>query len=381
MSSSSPVCSLVTIHNTMNNYYKSSFLYLVLLLYLLVQTSVLAAQNPENPSEHGASDRAAEESGRQQIEQIVRQKLGFYASRYQEIDFVLLDSAGGVARNMAILNKILGKDPVPLDYQHPESMRQALLMATLMRIELLLSTDVGSATLFKPGKEAVAKRKNVCVVTMDPFGIAKDDRAATKSLLDLSDKEYDAIPKANYLDHETYLRFSLDHEVYHCLDTMINGGTQMSKLKYWGDYHMLREESGADAYGLIMHMARQGSQDSYGSLLRRIRGLSLLNDDINHYTYQSLGLALKQQPDKLANQDVATLRILAEQISKKVIGSYEDYLRYAQAACVAVNQLGSQCVTDDYRQQAVDKDLVRSLVRDTRESYRALVGHDLPDTH
>lgn len=356
------------------NYSLKLFLKSIFLICLSFYASVLMAQTKEDQNQVDTTEDLIQKK----IEQVIQKKLSFYADLFQDVDFVLLDSSGNVSRNMAALQKILGKDPTPLDYEHPESLRHELLLATLMRIELLLYTDVGSATMFKPGKESLANRKYVCVVTMDPMSMAKDDRSATRNLLSIDQKDFEQIPKANYLNSYAYLRFSLDHEIYHCLDTMTNGGMPMSKLKYWGDYHMLREESAADTYGLLMHLSRQDSLDSFGRLIRQIRGLSLLSDDINHYTYVALGLALKQEVKNLKNKDCNSLRIIANQIGKKVFASYESYLRYAQAACKAVNHLGGQCAVDDYRSQDVDEELVHSLIRATRESYRELVGHELP---
>jgi len=363
----------------MHNYRKSS-LYSLLIFWLLLQAGWVLAENTEAGSMLTSTEAVDTATAQLQIEQILEQKLGFYATRYSDIDFILLDTAGKVDRNMAILHKILGEEPVPLDYEHPESVRHTLLMATLARIELLLHTDVGSATLFKPGKDALARRKRVCVITMNPFGIARDDRAATHYLLDLPEEEFATIPEGHYLDKLAHLRFALDHEVYHCLDTIMHGPVPISRLKYWGDYHMLREEDAADSFGLIMHMASQGSLDSYAQMLWYIRGLSLLSGDIDHYTYQALAIALQQDPARLADENFDARLQLADQISKQAVGSYDDFLRYAQAACAAVRELGSQCV-DDYRDKPVDHALVQTLINDTRKSYREVTGHVLPAPH
>lgn len=323
-----------------------------------------------------AGDRL--EKSREQIEQIVQHRLANYATLYPEIDFVLLDTTGDVAGNMRILAKILGEDPDPLDYEHPEHLRHELLMATLMRIELLLQTDVGSSTLFKPGKGAVARRKQVCVITMAPWQIAADDRAATRHLLELTDREFAAISPLHYLDHVAHLEFALDHEIFHCLDTIYNGPVSMSRLKYWGDYHMLKEESAADAFGLIMHLAAHRSLTPYAQTLRRIRGLTLLAGDTNHFTYRSLSLVLHLDPVALADEDIQARFRHASQISTRTVGSYTNYLRYAQAACYAMKQLGKACSEKKFRQQAVDHTLARTLINDTRMSYRAIIGRELP---
>jgi len=323
-------------------------------------------------------EHTQEKNHHEQIEHIVSNKLGFYARLYPDIGFVLLDSANDVASNLAILNKIIGEDPDPLDYEHPAYLRQTLLMATMIRIELLLQTDVGSATLFKPGNHALAKRQYVCVITMHPFKIAADNRAATRHLLDLSDAEFAAIPSAEYLDFPDHLRFALDHEVYHCLDTIYNGPVPMSHRKYWGEYYMQKEESAADAFGLIMHIAAHQSITPYARTLAHIRGLALLGGDLNHYTYPALEVALQQDPATLAGEDIQARFWRASRISSRLVGGYEEYLHYAQAACFVMRRWGKECGLKDFVQELPEQDLVETLSKATGRCYRALVGQELP---
>ncbi len=353
-------------------------IYIIVVLCLLIQEGIATAENDTPTGTATDQEHTQENNHHEQIDRIISNKLGFYASHYPEISFVVLDSANDVASNMHILNKILGEDPFPLDYEHPESLRQTLLTATLVRIELLLQTDVGSATLFKPGKDALAKRKYACIITLYPSQIAGNDRAATRHLLELTDAEFAAIPPAHYLDSADHLRFALDHEVYHCLDTIYNGPVPTSHRKHWGEYYMQKEESAADAFGLIMHIAAHQSITHYARTLRYIRGLSLLNGDINHYTYQSLNVALQQDPAILAKDNVQARFRLASHISTQVVGGYEDYLRYAQAACFLIRRWGKRCDQGNFGQTVSSMKLVNKLLNDTRKCYRALVGKELP---
>ena len=315
---------------------------------------------------------------REHLEQIVVDRLAFYATQYPEIAFVVLDSSGDVARNMHVLAQLIGEDPIPLDYAHPEDMRRELLFVTLMRIELLLQTDVGSSTLFKVGKGALASRKNVCVVTLDPWAIAEDDRSATLHLLDLPKSELDAIPPGRYLNHESHLRFALDHEIYHCLDSRYNGPQPMSHLEHWGDYMMLRDEAGADAFGVIMNIAAHGAITAYARTLRNVRGLALLEDDPNHYTYEAIGAALQMDPVALERADVRERFRIATKIRNRTGGDYDDYVRYAVAAYHAMKALGVQPMEEKFSRGTVDRELVQALVRQTRSCYRDLVGRDMP---
>ena len=347
-------------------------------MYLCALTQEVVAGSRDQTSVTPAADKAQETARRQQLEQIILNKLAFYAAQFPDIDFVVLDTAGNVARNMQLLAQIIGQDPDPLDYAHPEDLRHALLMTMLMRIEFLLQTDVGSATLFKPGKDAVAKRKYVCVVTLSPWDIARDDRTATRHLLELPQSEIDAVPPAQYLDHASHLRFALDHEVYHCLDTIYNGPIPMSKREYWGKYYMLKNEAGADAFGIIMNIAAHDSITPYARTLGHIRALTLLRNDPNHYTYPAICAVLQLDPAKLAQDDVRERFQVASTLRDRVVGNYDEYVRYMIAAYHAMKQLDVHDGEDKLGQTEVDRKLVKVLIEQTRDSYHRLTGHEMP---
>ena len=359
-----------------NNFYYNLASYVLAVFCLWGATGVAVAENPRQKSPVAAGANGQQPGNRDQLEQIVATRLGFYAGAYPDIAFVILDTAGDVSRNMQVLARIVGEDPIPLDYAHPESLRQSLLIVTLSRIELLLQSNISSATLFQPGRNV--RRAQICVITMNPSVIAADDRAATRHLLVIPDSEFDAIPRARYLNHIDHLKFAVDHEVFHCLDTAYNGPIPMSQHRLWGEYYMLKNETGADAFGMIMHIAAYRALTAYARTLARIRGLTLLGDDPNHFTYPAINAVLKQNPQTLAADTLQQRFELASRISKEVVGSYDDYLRYAVAAQQAMDKLG--IVHDDKKVQhaEVDVELEKSLLADTRDAFRALVGHELP---
>lgn len=319
-----------------------------------------------------------EAARRKQIERIVESRLIYYSSHYPDISFSVLDTAGDVERNMHILARIVGDEPNPIDYAHPPDVRHTLLMVTLMRIKLMLEIEVGSATLFKPGSGALAKRKQVCVVTVNPWLIAANARVATRNLLEIPDAEFATIPPSHYLDPDSHLKFTLDHEIYHCLDSSINGPIPVSQRQYWGGYYMLKHEAGADAFGLIMHIAEHNSITAFARMLKPVRGLAFLGEDPNHFTYLALDAVLKHDPAELANMDLESRFLLATRIRRQVVGSYDDYLRYARAAKQAMRQLGLSVRPGNFGKAKVDENVVKRLLRYTQNSYHALTGHDLP---
>jgi len=342
---------------------------LLLTLWLALTWAVAAPAAP--------AQTASEHERRAELDQIVLSTLSFYAGKFPDIDFVVIDSSGDVGRNMSLLARIIGNDPVPLDYEHPEQLRDELLYVTYLRIEILLQEEVGSATLFRPGSGALAKRDNVCIVTLNPWAVARNDRAATRHLLDLPPAAETPVPEGHHLDADTHLRFALDHEIYHCLDTRFNGGMPRSHREHWAGYMMLRDESGADAFALITQIARQGVITQDAKALREIRGLTLLAGDPDHYTYRTLGAVLKLDPEYLARMDVRQRFRLASDLRDRTVGSYADYMSYARAAAAAIHNLRVDVPRPPNRQRPADEDAVRKLIADTRRCYRRLTGRPL----
>lgn len=355
-----------------------SFLHLLVLLQLFGFVQIAKADNTVQPNAAPNAEQTQIEARKNQLNQIVIGKLKFYATHFPNIDFVVLDSAGDSARNMQILSQIIGEEPEPLDYEHPGDLRHQLLMVTLMRIRLLLDTDAGSATLFKPGKNALAKRKYVCVITIDPWAIAKDNRAATRHLLELTDTEFATIPLEHYLDAMSHLQFAFDHEVFHCLDTLYNGPMAMSQQQYWADFNFRKDEAGADAFGVIMNLANHSSRTSYAQTLQYIRGLTLLGNDPNHYTAPAIAAVLQLDPTEFAGDDIHAHIQIASQIRDRIIGNYADYVQYAIAANHAMKQLGIKNLDMELLGKTADSRLVTKLLESTHQDYRKLTGHVLP---
>lgn len=335
------------------------------------------ADGISRPGKTGESTATPEQTRREVLEHIIISKLDFYAGNFPNIDFVLLDSGSNTERNLGVLFTILGQDPIPLDYSHPESVRKMLLEATYVRIGLLLQYGIGSATLFAPGQGAHVKRKQACIITLNPWSIAQDNQAATRHLLELPGNIATDILPGRYLDADSQLRFALDHEIFHCLDSSLNGPVPMSKQAHWGDYYMWRNEAGADAFGILMHLADSGSVTPYARNLSLIRGLTLLNSDPNHYTYPVFETALHLDLSSLTRTNAHEIFRLATRIRNKVAGSYSNYLRYAVSAQTAMKRLGVAPGDEHFTDVTAEPAMVERLVREVRSNYRKLMGHEL----
>lgn len=315
---------------------------------------------------------------RARLEQIIVEKLQFYAAEFTDIEFVVLDTDGDIARNMSILVNLLGEDPVPLDYAHPETARQNLLIATLTRIQYLMQENVGSSTLFRAGKGTRVSRPSVCVITVNPVIIAIDDRAATRDLLNMTDDEFSSIPVDQYLDHESHLRYTMDHEIFHCLNSLFNGPVPMSRHVHWGEFMLMRNEQGADAFAGIMHIADKGLITRYIRTLAAIRGLALRNADPGHYTYRAFQCVLEIDPLRLKESTVREKFGIATRIRNDIMADYAAYLRYAAAANQAMLEMGISQVKQNDELEELDAELVSELIEQTQRSYRELFHAEMP---
>ena len=349
----------------------------MIFILLFSQSHLMFAAESDKTHPPLASAELEQNKIQAQLEKVVLGKLEFYARHFPEINFIILDSAADTNRNMQVLIKILGQDPDPLDYEHPEKLRDDLLSVTLERIKYLLQMDAGSSTLFKPGKHALAKRKALCVITMNPWIIAKDDRAATHHLLDIPDSEFNTILPKNYLNHISHLKFVFDHEAYHCLDSYYNGPIPRSQNKLWSGYNILKNELGADAFGSIMNISDHGRVTRYIYTLHNIRALTLLAGDYDHYTYEVVKALLQSDIPGLVKCDIKDRFRISTTIRNRLNGSYDDYVLYRREADAARRIIAGEKEINNFSIKDGEYKKVKILLGDTRRAYKELFGHNI----
>jgi hypothetical protein len=312
------------------------------------------------------------------LDGIVRAKLKFYSSHFPKIQFVWLKGGAGWIDDMVALSMLLGHKPVSLDYEHPKELAEDLLCVCVARIELMLRHRAASASLFRTGQEAFASRSNLCLITLDPEAVSADDATATAHLMDLSDKELAELPHAKYLNHEDHLRYVIDHEAYHCLDSFLNGPIPMSDKEYWGQYREYWNEIGADAYAVAMNVAAYGEVTAYARHITEIRGLSLLYGDPDHFTYRAMNRVINMDPEQLAGMSVRDVFKLATQVRDMVAPDYDAYVDYRAAACKAMNALGVEGEPFGEPDHELDADKINemadAMVNDSRSCYKEMFG-------
>lgn len=215
--------------------------------------------------------------------QLVASRLADYTNVFPEVAFYHLRGPADLAK-LNQLTKQLGNGASNVDYEHPPKLRKLLLEAQMGRIELMLNYSMPSSTLFKTGENSLFHKPYLCVITLDENIFLTDQLAATRFITGQDKITTRNFPTNTVLDNQTFINFTIDHEVFHCLDAYLNGPTRpKTKSQLTASYHDYRAEIRADSYAALMH--RMSSRpDSFLFNLANYRSLNIIYWDITHYT-------------------------------------------------------------------------------------------------
>jgi hypothetical protein len=319
--------------------------------------------NAQSGSSESAISNASEE--------LLNQKLDYYRKLYPEMTFMILKGGDELVADMMALDLALGYQPKSMDYEHPPKLREELMLASANRIVFMLKYRMPSASLFK-ADDPLGWQANVCVLTINPDEIAADSIWATQHLLDIPLENIQKIPKDLRLQANDYLEFVIDHEVYHCLQSMYVGPQKMSHKEYWGEYNSFLNEQGADAYGLGMHIKTRHKKDtSFAKNLPRIRGMALYNADPDHLTCEALQQIAKVPVSKLDEMSANEIFEMANRIRESLTIGYDEYLQYLASAIQAMKELGVEALVSEELHNSVkgiqsDPVQAKELVSNTR---------------
>jgi hypothetical protein len=191
---------------------------------------------------------------------------------------------------------VLGTRAANLDYEHRNESRGILVDLQVHRIGLMMESQSPSATLFDLGPDSRFPNPLVCVITLDPEPFESDAIAAAHFL-----GVADTIATRGPVDNREFLRFTVDHEVFHCLDAYANG--PIYSMNSSDQVRMQEEqqaESRADYFAALSHLAEGGDWKLVRHLLlARQRGLQA--GDSAHYTEPALLAALHVPPRQVRN--------------------------------------------------------------------------------
>ncbi len=331
------------------------------MLFLFTVAMSIAANSQSTP---GTDDKS------NTLDSLLNEKLEFYRHLYPDISFLILKGGDELVADMMALDLALGHQPSSMDYAHPQKLREDLMLACANRIVYMLQYKMPSASLFK-ADAPLGWQENLCVLTINPDEIAADSISATRNLLDLPEDFIQKISDDLRLQPTDYLEFVIDHEVYHCLQSMYVGPQTMSQKEFWGDYDSFLNEQGADAYALGMHINTRLEVPSFAKNILRIRGMSLYTADPDHLTCKALQQIFKVPVEDIAEMNAKDIFDTAHQIQERLTISYDEYIQYLASSIQAMKVLGVEdLVSDELRSRIKgvqsDPAQVKELVTNTR---------------
>ena len=314
----------------------------------------------------------------ERLDKLLSEKLDRYKKEYPEIHFLVLQGGEQTVANMVALGKAIGRKPVNLDYEHPPELREDLINLSVNRILQMLQSKMPSSSLFRTSKKPQGQQY-VCVLAINPGYIAGDSMRATRHLLDQPLEFIRKIPGDYHLSAEDYLAFVIDHEMFHCLQSMYIGPQPMSHKNLWGEYFQFLNEQAADFYALGMHIRKRGGATAFTRNIQLIRGASLASADANHFTSKAIQQVLKMPANEFTEADAKGVFTIARHFREREVIDYDTYIQYIASAIEAMNVLGlSSLITEELQISQVDVSAdpveVRELVSHTRKSLAALSG-------
>lgn len=300
---------------------------------------------------------------------IVKSRLAVYAESFPKVQFLHLRGPNDVAA-LNKLPRLLGEGASNVDYEHDESVRQLLLEVQMDRIAMMLANVLPSATLFRTGKESTFAQPYVCVLTLDERPFLNDPLAATRFMAGIEDSDSSVMPPEPFIENSSFLAFTLDHEVFHCLDARFNGPMfNKTSDKLYASYQRFRAEFVADLYAALAYRRNRVDATSFLNRLASFRTLSILDWDPAHYTALAVDHALRFSADEAQELGLVDLVRTALRLGDQITPSYPSHMRflanaYHLAVSLGVTEAMSAPEAVDLQQHAADREQMAQLKLD-----------------
>jgi len=211
-------------------------------------------------------------------------QLAEYARQVGDMGFLRLygDRALQV---IAALPAMLGEGAANVDYEHDATQREALLELQMQRIALMVREGIPSATLFKIGAGSRFEQRYLCVVTLDTKPLREDPAYASRFMAPASAADRLEGTGALLIRNEDFLQFTVDHEVFHCLDAYYNGPTiHKTRDSLQHLYNEYLNEARADAFASQSFRRRTAAPEEFLRMFAALRDLALVDMDLPHFT-------------------------------------------------------------------------------------------------
>ena len=271
---------------------------------------------------------------------IISEKLSFYNERFPRIQFVHAKGGEQWHEDYTTVLTLLGREATSLDYEHPKEFRQDLVDANLHRIKVMLVNDLASASLFRVGQGSTVDRENLCVITLNPDAVVPNDAEATRYIANLPDELAGKIHPTRFLDNQQHLRFAIDHEAFHCLDSLYNGGAPMTDRPLGGEYNQFLREGAADSFAAAIHLRAHEQKTDYLQNMMHLRAIWMFSDGPNRCTFESIRETTGTDLSELRSMTLSELIDYSTQVGKSMGGSYEYFVQQRAAALAAAREFG-----------------------------------------
>lgn len=255
-----------------------------------------------------------------------------YSALYPDIYFLHLQGNEQSAE-LVMLPEQLGEGAVNVDYEHDPVVRGDLLQMQFMRIKYLLGNRIPSATLFKTGKHAAYRQPYVCAITLDEAQFLNHPNASAEFML--SDYMQDRLPVKNLskFDNKTFLLYTLDHEIYHCLDAYLHGhsiskDTDETKASY---EHFLSEYR-ADLYASLISRQSRPSDLTFLRLLASYRIMGLVDIDTEHYTVAAIRQVIDMPVSDIRKKTIVDMAASIRELARESEPGITEYSQLINAA-------------------------------------------------
>ena len=271
---------------------------------------------------------------------LVTEQIARYQKEYPDIEFMLLHAAEDYKAMLPLVDS-LGEEATNPEYEHPEEARITLLEAQEHRIGMLLENDMSSATLFKTPNSNITDKPYLCVVTMSHQLSDWNPIAATLFMYNLDEDIVKTMPISMRLDNRKFLAYTIDHEVFHCIDVYKNGFLfPMTSDEVVASRNRARAEMRAEAFAALAHITRHPDAKQFISNIANARTLNLLDWDIEHYTVDVLNKAIDAHTLHMP-EDTKQLAQDSVQLASEVTPTLSEYKEFVIATELAIEKLGA----------------------------------------
>lgn len=305
-----------------------------LLAAVLWMISAIAAPHADNLNAYSSALNEHDK-----VLSVISDRITSYHQSYPGIYFLHLEGGRHAYLDLVRLTRLLGSDPQPLDYEHTRDLREDLLDVTMQRMKLMLNSNNISATLFRVGQESTLDSEYLCVITLNPDDFGTSGYVDMENILNLPATTISRIHPSRRLDNFDYLQFVLNHEMYHCVDSYLNGGQRMSKDDYIAEYDLLKRESVADAYAMSVHVKNHDGLTTFARNFLHMRALWIYSNSPHHCTFETIKTVLKREKEVLKSKD--DLATFVKKLTTEVIGNYSNYISNHAAALNAARMTGA----------------------------------------